>query len=237
MHFFQPQKTTSPPAKSSFNEAQAEQHPVPFQATEKAIVQRAVGDAGKLCAAAGKVLSDFSAGAASAASKDLHSRVGKLLHGAFGIGTGFAGDSTHVSRLRHLITSIPQRLDAVTYYRVNSPPESLHVATTEPGGRINIKNQFFTLNYTNSQRAIILIHEAIHLVQNAIGFAQSTGGKSSNLRDVTFHEITSHHKIPFEQVVYYPYHYQWFLCELFKIPNPSKMPVTFTETLITPGKS
>ena len=101
---------------------------------------------------------------------------------------------------------------------------------------INIKNQFFTLNYTNSQRAIVLIHEAIHMVQNAAGFAQSTGGKSSNLRDVTFQEITGSHKIPFEQVVYYPYHYQWFLCELFKVSNPSKMPITFTESLITPGK-
>ena len=223
MQFHQPTSSTSTTSKVNLTDAQAELNPVPFQKSEIAVVQRAVGDAGKLCSAVAKVLGDYMAGS-SGGSKQ---QVGKLLQSAFGIGHGFAGDSPRVNRLRKVVSGIPKRLDGATYYRVVSPPESLHVATTEPGSRINVKTPFFTLNFQNSQRAIILVHEAIHMLQNAIAF--------EGQRDKKFQKISPKQKVEFEQLIYYPYHYQWFFCELFKVPNPSD--ITFSAgSTITPSK-
>jgi hypothetical protein len=182
---------------------------VPFTEDEWAILQQAIHDAARLCMGVREVLSEFNRGASTDKQRAERKKIGKLLFAAFRICSDGAADPVRVTRLHHIDEGIPHNLSGATYHNLKRAPKGDHVAETGPGRSIDV-TPLFLEPQKRSNRAVVLIHEAIHMLQNAEGFTKPRDKK-----------YNPHHNVLFEKAVYYPYHHQMFVCHLFHIPDPS----------------
>jgi hypothetical protein len=198
-----------------------------FTHDEMHITEKAVQNAGILCRRTAETLAAYNRGTSTDSEKGARLKLSAKLFEAFHICRDGAADPTRVLRLIHVFQGIAHNLGSATYKRLKktpSDPEGDEIAFTEPGQTISLSPIFLGSRYLPHERAIILIHEGVHMLQNAHGYAGS--------RDVRAFQAKN--RVPFEAAVFYPYLYQHFLSRLFHMSDPS-LTVNMPGSTITPG--